>query len=64
MTQELVRRERNNALVNTDALEYAQAKARMRQENYIRSLEKRINRLEIAIEEMSETIANCNCKRD
>jgi hypothetical protein len=62
MTQELVRRERNNALVNTDALEYAQAKARMKTETYIRSLEKRINRLEIAIEEMSETIANC--KRD
>lgn len=62
MTQELLRRPNNKALVNTNVSEYQAAKARAAQTQHIKSLEKRINKLESTVEALSETIANC--KRD
>ena len=60
MTQELIRKKQ--ALVNVNVADYHAAKARKKQDSYILGLEKRINKLENTVEELTEIIANC--KRD
>lgn len=62
MTQQMIRRSNTSALVNTDINEYRAAKARSKQDSYLKSLENRINRLEDTITELSEILAQC--KRD
>lgn len=52
----LVRSSNGSGLVNTDKEAYIQAKAKRKQDKYIRGLEMRISKLESAMELLESTV--------